>query len=79
VQAQSGPLHIAARGLVHVQSAHAHLDWAAAKRITLKTAAGACVTLDASGITVQCPGKLTVQAATKSMVGAGVENYPLPQ
>src|SRR5205823_5350552 len=63
VQAQSGPLHIAARGLVHVQSAHAHLDWAAAKKITLRTAAGACVTLDAAGITVQCPGKLTVQAA----------------
>ena len=75
VQAQSGPLQIAARGLVHVQSAHAHLDWAAAKKITLRTAAGASVTLDASGITVQCPGKLTVQAATKSMVGASTYAY----
>jgi type VI secretion system VgrG family protein len=78
VQAQAGPLQIAAKGLVNVQSAHGHIDWAAAKKITLQTAGGASIVIEAGGITVQCPGKITVHAATKSFVGAQGEDYAMP-
>ncbi|MED5618258.1 DUF2345 domain-containing protein, partial [Ideonella sp. BN130291] len=78
VQAQSDTLQIAAKGLVNVQSANGHIDWAAAKKITLQTAGGAQIVIEGGGITVQCPGKITVHAATKSMVGAGTESYAMP-
>jgi type VI secretion system secreted protein VgrG len=78
VQAQSDTLQIAAKGLVNVQSANSHIDWAAAKKITLQTAGGAQIVIEGGGITVQCPGKITVHAATKSMVGAQVVQYTLP-
>ncbi|HWP20871.1 MAG TPA: DUF2345 domain-containing protein, partial [Burkholderiaceae bacterium] len=77
VQAQSDTLQIAAKGRVNVQSAHSHLDWAAAKKITLKTSQGASIAIEAGGITVQCPGKITVKAATKSMVGASTYAYSM--
>ncbi|MED5621070.1 DUF2345 domain-containing protein, partial [Ideonella sp. BN130291] len=82
VQAQSDTLQIAAKGLVNVQSANSHIDWAAAKKITLQTAGGAQIVIEGGGITVQCPGKITVHAATKSMVGAERTTYqppPLPR
>lgn len=78
VQAQADQLQIAAKGLVNVQSAHGHIDWAAAKKITLQTAGGASLTIEAGGITTQCPGKITVHAATKSMVGPGQDGYAVP-
>ena len=53
-------------------------DWAAAKKITLVTSGGASIVIDANGITTQCPGKITVKAATKSFVGPGSEPYGLP-
>jgi type VI secretion system secreted protein VgrG len=78
VQAQSGPMQVAAKDCVHIQSATAHIDWAAAKKITLATAGGAQIVISGEGITVQCPGKITVRAASKSFVGPGSETYPLP-
>lgn len=69
LQAQAGPLQLAARGDVHIDSRSAHIDWAAAKRIVLQTAAGASVTLEGGNITIECPGKLTVQASQKSFGG----------
>jgi len=78
VQAQADTLQIAAKGLVNVQSANSHVDWAAAKKITLQTAGGARIVIEAGGITTECPGKITVHAATKSMVGAAQEAYPMP-
>jgi len=62
-----------------VQSANAHIDWAAAKKITLATSGGAQIVIEGGGITVQCPGKITVKAATKSFIGPGSENYGMPQ
>jgi uncharacterized protein involved in type VI secretion and phage assembly/uncharacterized protein (DUF2345 family) len=78
IQAQAGQAQVAAKALVNVQSAHAHIDWAAAKKITLATSGGASIVIDAGGITTQCPGKITVKAATKSFVGPGTESYPMP-
>jgi uncharacterized protein (DUF2345 family) len=72
-------MQIAAKQLVNVQSANGHIDWAAAKKITLKTEAGACIEISGDGVTVQCPGKIEVQAATKQMEGAAQQSYALPR
>ena len=79
MQAQAGSAQVAAKGLINVQSANAHIDWAAAKKITLATSGGAQIVIEGGGITVQCPGKITVKAATKSFIGPGSENYGMPQ
>ncbi|MBI5271097.1 MAG: type VI secretion system tip protein VgrG [Burkholderiales bacterium] len=78
LQAQAGPLQLAARGDVHIDSRSAHIDWAAATRIVLQTAAGASVTLEGGNITIECPGKLTVQASQKSFEGAASRSYAMP-
>jgi len=79
VQAQAGPMSVMARDTVNVKSSNAHIDWAAAKRISLSTAGGANITIDGGNITVQCPGKIEIKAAKKSFVGPAQTNYALPQ
>ena len=79
MQAQAGTAEVAAKNLINIQSANSHIDWAAAKKITLQTSGGAQIVIDANGITTQCPGKITVKAATKSFVGPGRESYALPR
>ncbi|MGY4830405.1 type VI secretion system Vgr family protein [Sphaerotilaceae bacterium SBD11-9] len=79
MQAQAGQAEVAAKNLINVQSANGHIDWAAAKKITLATSGGAQIVIEGGGITVQCPGKITVKAATKSLVGPGSESYAMPQ
>nr|WP_307155914.1 DUF2345 domain-containing protein [Duganella sp. Leaf126] len=66
------------RDEVNVVSANAHIDWAAAKSISLSTAGGANITISGGNITVQCPGKITVHAAKKSFAGAQEVSYKLP-
>ena len=61
-QAQAGTLDVQVRDDVHVLIASAHVDWAAAKRISLSTADGANITM--------CPGKIAVHAGKKSLGGA---------
>lgn len=65
VNAQSDVLQIQARDEVNVVSAHGHIDWAAAKSISLSTAGGANITIEGGNITVQCPGKISIHAGTK--------------
>jgi uncharacterized protein (DUF2345 family) len=67
-----------ARDEVNVISANAHIDWAAAKRISLSTAGGANITIEGGNITVQCPGKIVVHAGKKSFTGPTTHSYPLP-
>jgi Rhs element Vgr protein len=69
IQAQSDTISVQAKDEVNVQSANAHIDWAAAKRIVLKTAGGACIDISGGNITVKCPGTITVQASQKSFSG----------
>jgi type VI secretion system secreted protein VgrG len=76
--AQADAMQIAAKSDVTVQSANAHVDWAAAKKISLSTAAGANITIEGGNVTVQCPGKITVKAGKKSFVGAAQESFALP-
>ncbi|WP_371766836.1 type VI secretion system Vgr family protein [Massilia sp.] len=79
VQAQAGTLDVQARDDVHVVSANAHVDWAAAKRISLSTADGANITIEGGNITVQCPGKIAVHAGKKSFAGPVNMDYALPK
>ncbi|WP_226939169.1 type VI secretion system Vgr family protein [Janthinobacterium sp. FT14W] len=78
LQAQADVLKVQARDDVHVVSATAHIDWAAAKSIRLSTAGGANITLEGGNITIQCPGKITVHAGKKSFSGPQRMAYPLP-
>ncbi|MGW8394474.1 type VI secretion system Vgr family protein [Pseudoduganella sp. HUAS MS19] len=77
VQAQAGALGVQAQGMIDVKSSNAHIDFAAARKISLSTAGGANITIDGGNITVQCPGKITVKAGKKSFVGPERSNYPM--
>jgi len=78
LQAQGDVLNVQARDQVDIISVNAHVDWAAAKSISLSTAGGANITIEGGNITVQCPGKITIHAAKKSFVGPEKISYPLP-
>ena len=78
VQAQADQLQIAAKQDVTIQSANAHIDWAAAKRIVMSVAGGASITLEGGNITVLCPGTMTIKAQVKSFVGPEKASYALP-
>ncbi len=78
VQAQAGTMSVMARDTINVKSSNAHIDWAAAKKISLSTAGGANITIDGGNITVQCPGKIEIKAAKKSFIGPENLTYPMP-
>jgi type VI secretion system secreted protein VgrG len=78
IQAQADELKVQARDEINVVSANAHVDWAAAKRISLSTAGGANITIEGGNITVQCPGKITVHAGKKSFSEPDRLDYPMP-
>jgi uncharacterized protein involved in type VI secretion and phage assembly len=78
IQAQADELKVQARDEVNVISANAHIDWAAAKSITLSTGGGANITIAGGNITVQCPGKITIYAGKKSFLGPTTQPYSLP-
>jgi uncharacterized protein (DUF2345 family) len=77
VQAQAGALGVQAQGMVDVKSANAHVDFASAKKISLSTAGGANITIDGGNITVQCPGKITINAGKKTFTGPARSDYPM--
>jgi Rhs element Vgr protein len=78
IQSQGDELKVQARDEVGVTSANAHIDWAAAKCISLSTAGGASIVIDGGNINVLCPGKIAIQAGKKSLSGANQLAYPLP-
>jgi Rhs element Vgr protein len=78
IQSQADELKVQARDNVNVISANAHIDWAAAKKISLSTAGGANITIEGGNITVQCPGKIIVHAGKKSFIDPALLSYPLP-
>jgi hypothetical protein len=79
IQAQGDEMTVQARDEINLISANAHVDWAAAKSISLSTADGASVTIGGGNITVQCPGTLRVHAGKKSLSGPQNLNYPVPK
>jgi uncharacterized protein (DUF2345 family) len=78
IQAQGDELKVQARDAVNVVSANAHVDWAAAKRISLSTAGGAHIAIEGGNITVQCPGKIKVNAGKKSCTGPASVDSAFP-
>jgi type VI secretion system VgrG family protein len=78
IRAHADGIKVQARDEVNVISANAHVDWAAAKRISLSTAGGANITIDGGNITVQCSGKITVRAGKKSFTGPERLNFTMP-
>lgn len=77
-QAQSDQVTIQARDEINVMSANAHIDWAAAKNISLSTAGGAAISIDGGNITVKCPGTIKIHAGKKSLTGAANAHFALP-
>jgi uncharacterized protein (DUF2345 family) len=71
LQAQNGPAQVAAQQTLELKTAQGAVNIAAAKRVVLATSGGASITLEAGQLTVQCPGKVTVRAGSKRMVGPG--------
>ena len=78
LQAQGDTMEVAAALQLLIASAGGKIDLASPKKITLATTGGASITLENGQLTVMCPGKITVKAAIKSMVGGGTQNYTLP-
>jgi uncharacterized protein involved in type VI secretion and phage assembly len=78
MQSQSDVLAVQARDDINIISANAHIDWAAAKSISLSTAGGANITITGGNITVQCPGKITIKAGKKSFIGPERIEYITP-
>ena len=79
IQAQADMLKVQARDEVNLISANAHIDWAAAKSISLSTAGGANISIEGGNITVQCPGKITIHAGKKSLLGPERLHYSMPE
>lgn len=79
LQAHSDAMSFAAKEAVRIASANSHVDFAAAKSITLCTAGGASLTIEGGNITFACPGTLSVKAASKSFGGPARMNPVLPK
>ncbi|MDE2400034.1 MAG: DUF2345 domain-containing protein, partial [Burkholderiales bacterium] len=79
MQAQAGPAQIAAKQELQLKTASGVVNIAAAKKVTLAVSGGASITIEGGSFTAQCPGKITVQAGMKSMVGGGTESWAMPQ
>jgi type VI secretion system secreted protein VgrG len=77
-QAQADDIKMQARDEISVISANAHIDWAAAKSISLSTSAGANISITGGNITVQCPGKIMVHAGTKKFSGPSSIGSEMP-
>jgi len=52
---------------------------AAAKKVVLAVSGGASITIEGGSFTAQCPGKITVKAGKKAMVGPGRQSVSMPQ
>lgn len=79
IQAQADSLKVQARDEVNVMSVTAHVDFAAAKIISLSTAGGAKITIESGNVALQCPGKITVHASKKSFSGASNIKNQFPE
>ncbi|MBB5020592.1 hypothetical protein HNQ59_003917, partial [Chitinivorax tropicus] len=69
---------LAAQGALSAESAQADTTLASPKRIVIQTAGGASLTLD-GGFSAQCPGELTIHAASRTYQGPGSEVLDLPK
>ncbi|MBP8190336.1 MAG: DUF2345 domain-containing protein, partial [Aquabacterium sp.] len=54
------------------------INFASAKKVTLAVSGGASITIEGGSFTAQCPGKISVKAGKKSMVGGGTISWQMP-
>jgi uncharacterized protein (DUF2345 family) len=78
IQAHNDIISLKAKNNLDMKSAQASIDFAAATEITLRTAGGASIKIGGGNITVQCPGKILVQAGQKSFTGGTSLSNTLP-
>ncbi len=78
LQAQAGPAQVAAKQTLELKTASGVVNIAAAKRVVLAVSGGASITIEGGRFTAQCPGKITVRAGVKSMVGPGTQDWRMP-
>ncbi len=79
LQAQSDAMTLAAKELVKLMSANSHIDFAAAKSITLAVEGGASLTIEGGNITFACPGTISIKSSSKSFTGPAQMSYAMPQ
>jgi type VI secretion system secreted protein VgrG len=79
LQAQAGPAQIAAKQTLELKTAHGEINIAAGKRVVLAVSGGASLTIESGNFSAQCPGKITIMAGSKHMVGPGTMSWAMPQ
>ncbi|WP_058086966.1 type VI secretion system Vgr family protein [Aquabacterium parvum] len=78
LQAQAGPAQVAAKQTLELKTASGEVQIKAAKRVVMGVSGGASINIAGDGVQVVCPGKLTIRANIKSMVGPGTLALQLP-
>ncbi len=78
LQAQAGPAQIAAKQTLELKTANGSVTIAAGKRVVLAVSGGASMTIDNGNFSAECPGKITIMAGSKHMVGPGTLSYTMP-
>jgi type VI secretion system secreted protein VgrG len=78
LQAQAGPAQIAAKQTLELKTANGVVQIVSAKRIYIATAGGAYIDISSEKVDMGCPGKITVMASQKSMVGPSKMNPDHP-
>ncbi|MEY4763524.1 MAG: hypothetical protein RI907_197 [Pseudomonadota bacterium] len=78
LQAQAGAAQVAAKQTLELKTASGVVNIAAAKKVVLAVSGGASITIEGGNFTAQCPGKLSVLAGQKSMVGGGTQSHAMP-
>ena len=79
LQAQAGPAQVAAKQTLELKTASGNVNIAGAKRVVLAVSGGASITIEGGQFTAQCPGKITVKAGKKAMVGPGTMSWAMPK
>ena len=78
MQAQAGAAQVAAKQTLELKTANGVVNIAAAKKVVLAVSGGASITIEGGSFTAQCPGKITVKAGKKAMVGPGRQSHAMP-
>ena len=69
---------VAAKQTLELKTASGVVNIAAAKKVVLAVSGGASITIEGGSFTAQCPGKITVKAGKKAMVGPGTMGWQMP-
>jgi type VI secretion system secreted protein VgrG len=77
IQAQANTLEGTAKQTMKILSVNSHIDFAAAKSITL-ICGGAYIKLEGGNIQIHCPGKITIKGAKHSLLGPASMTPAMP-